>query len=39
VPKFAGAAVVLLVAGSWMIQEAVTFTQTLFRMIPSLVNS
>jgi flagellar biosynthesis protein FliQ len=39
VPKFAGAALVLLVAGSWMIQEAVSFTQSLFRMVPGLVNS
>ena len=39
VPKFAGAAVVLLVAGSWMIQESVAFTQSLFRLVPSLVGS
>jgi flagellar biosynthetic protein FliQ len=39
VPKFAGAALVLLVAGSWMIQESVSFTQSLFRLVPSLVGS
>jgi flagellar biosynthetic protein FliQ len=39
VPKFAGAGLVLLVAGSWMIQESVSFTQSLFRMVPSLIGT
>jgi flagellar biosynthetic protein FliQ len=39
VPKFAGAGVVLLVGGSWMIQESVAFTQELFRMVPSLIGT
>jgi flagellar biosynthetic protein FliQ len=39
VPKFAGAAAVLLVGGTWMSHQAVTFTQGLFHLIPQLIAS
>ena len=38
VPKAIGVAVALLICGSWMVREIVTFTTTLFGQIPSLVN-
>lgn len=37
VPKLAGVAVVLVVAGNWMLAELVGFTQRLFDLIPSLL--
>ncbi len=37
VPKAIGVAVALLVAGHWMIAEAVSFTQELFGRIPALL--
>jgi flagellar biosynthetic protein FliQ len=37
VPKLAGIALVLVVAGSWMLHQLVAFTQDLFARVPSLV--
>jgi flagellar biosynthesis protein FliQ len=37
VPKAIGVAVALLVAGHWMISEAVSFTQEMFARIPALL--
>lgn len=37
VPKAIAVAVALLVTGNWMIDEMVTFTQTLFEKIPTLL--
>ncbi|GMA35641.1 hypothetical protein GCM10025876_18450 [Demequina litorisediminis] len=37
VPKAIAVSVALLISGHWMIQEAVTFTQTIFERIPSLL--
>lgn len=37
VPKLVGVAIVLIVAGSWMLNTLVSFTNQLFRMIPSLI--
>ena len=37
VPKFAGVAVVILLAGNWMLHEMVSFTTTLFERIPDLL--
>jgi flagellar biosynthetic protein FliQ len=39
VPKFVAVGVVLLVAGNWMLGELVTFTESMFRMVPDLVRS
>ena len=36
VPKLVGAAVIILVAGSWMIRELVTWVDALWGRIPSL---
>ncbi len=38
VPKFIGTAVVLLVGGAWMLAEAVTFTEAMFDLVPSLLS-
>lgn len=38
VPKAAAVCIVLLIAGHWMIQEMVSFTNALFEKIPSLIN-
>lgn len=38
VPKFIGAATVLLVGGAWMMREAVSFTHMLFDLVPSLLS-
>lgn len=38
VPKLIGVAVVLLVAGHWMLQEAVAFTKAMFTMLPQLLS-
>ena len=37
VPKLAAAGLVIMVAGGWMLQQAVGFTQSLFQMIPELI--
>lgn len=37
VPKLAGVAFVLLVAGNWMLAELVNFTNLLFEQIPDLI--
>ena len=37
VPKLAGIAIVLVVAGSWMLHQLVTFTNQLFERVPELV--
>ncbi|MBG0740304.1 flagellar biosynthesis protein FliQ [Paeniglutamicibacter antarcticus] len=38
VPKAVAVALVLLVAGHWMISETVTFTHEMFARIPGLLN-
>lgn len=38
VPKLLGVAVVLLVAGHWMLQESVSFTRAMFAMLPGLLD-
>ena len=37
VPKLAGIAVVLVVAGNWMLHEIIHFTQDLFATVPALL--
>lgn len=37
VPKLAGIALVIVVAGSWMLHQLVAFTQDLFERVPSLI--
>jgi flagellar biosynthetic protein FliQ len=37
VPKLAGIAIVIVVAGSWMLHQLVAFTQDLFARVPTLV--
>jgi flagellar biosynthetic protein FliQ len=37
VPKLAGVAVVIVVAGNWMLNQLVAFTNQLFKLIPSLI--
>lgn len=37
VPKVIAVALVLLFAGNWMMHEAVTFTENLFRSLPTLI--
>ena len=39
VPKLAGIAIVILVAGHWMLGETIAFTHSLFNMIPQLLQS
>jgi flagellar biosynthesis protein FliQ len=39
VPKLAGIAIVILLAGHWMLGETVAFTHSLFNMIPQLLQS
>ena len=39
VPKLAGIALVILVAGHWMLGETIAFTHSLFNMIPQLLQS
>lgn len=39
VPKMAGVAIVLVLAGHWMINSLVSFTDQLFAMVPQLVSS
>jgi flagellar biosynthetic protein FliQ len=38
IPKMVGAVLVLLLLGSWMLQQAVMFTSTLFTSLPNLVH-
>lgn len=38
VPKLIGVVLILLLLGSWMLQQAVTFTSGLFTSLPSLVH-
>jgi flagellar biosynthesis protein FliQ len=38
VPKLVGVAAVLLLLGSWMLQQALTFTHNLFTSLPNLVH-
>lgn len=38
VPKLIAVAIALVVSGSWMISELVSFTQQLFDRIPTLLN-
>ena len=37
IPKIAGLAVVLVVAGPWMLGQIVSYTQNLYESIPSLI--
>jgi flagellar biosynthetic protein FliQ len=37
VPKLAGIAIVIVVAGSWMLHQLVAFTQDLFERVPQLI--
>jgi len=37
VPKLAGVAIVMILAGGWMLDQLVTYTRTLFQSIPGLV--
>ena len=37
VPKLIGVALVVVLAGHWMLREMMTFTQTLFTQLPSLL--
>jgi len=39
VPKFVGCCLVLLVTGSWMMQEMISFTENLFEAIPQMMAS
>lgn len=38
VPKMAGVAIVIVLAGHWMINSLVSFTDQMFAMIPQLVS-
>jgi flagellar biosynthetic protein FliQ len=38
VPKLIGVALVILLAGNWMLHEAVAFTRALFDMLPGLLD-
>ena len=38
VPKLAGVAIVILLAGHWMLAEMIGFTHSLFNMIPQLLS-
>jgi flagellar biosynthetic protein FliQ len=37
VPKLAGVALVMIIAGHWMLAELIGFTRNLFDMIPNLL--
>ena len=37
VPKLVGIALVIVLAGNWMLGQVVSFTQNLFDMVPSLI--
>ena len=38
IPKLIGVVLILLLLGSWMLQQAVTFTSELFTSLPDLVH-
>lgn len=38
VPKFISVGLVLILSGSWMLQEMVTFTEGLFESVPQLLS-
>ena len=38
IPKLIGIILVLVLLGSWMLQQAMTFTHTLFTSLPALVH-
>jgi flagellar biosynthesis protein FliQ len=38
VPKFIGVGVIIVLAGNWMLGEAVSFTQALFQRLPELLS-
>jgi len=38
IPKLIGIILVLVILGSWMLQQAITFTHTLFTSLPNLVH-
>ncbi|HEY1741299.1 MAG TPA: flagellar biosynthetic protein FliQ [Acidimicrobiia bacterium] len=37
VPKLVGIALVIVLAGNWMLGQIISFTQNLFDMVPSLI--
>lgn len=37
VPKLVGIALVIVLAGNWMLAQVISFTQNLFGMVPSLI--
>ena len=39
VPKLIGVALVIVVAGNWMLHELVTYTKALFDLIPALISN
>lgn len=39
VPKLAGVALVIVLAGNWMLSEVIGFTHNLFDMLPSLLQT
>ncbi|MCU1344995.1 MAG: fliQ [Acidimicrobiia bacterium] len=39
VPKFAAVGLVLLLAGGWMLNELVAFSQSMFALIPEMISS
>jgi flagellar biosynthesis protein FliQ len=39
VPKLAGVALVIVLAGNWMLNTLIDFTHELFRMVPQLISS
>lgn len=39
VPKLAGVAIVLIITGNWMLSQLISFTHSLFNMIPQLVGT
>jgi flagellar biosynthesis protein FliQ len=38
VPKLAGVALVIVLAGNWMLNTLIDFTHELFRMVPQLIS-
>jgi len=39
VPKFIGVGLVILVTGSWMLQEMVSMTENLFEIVPRMLSA
>ena len=37
VPKLVGIALVILIAGNWMLSQVISFTQNLFNIVPGLI--